>query len=203
MTGCSTWSLWRKEDNETFSSLLCDLLDCGVREASCTLWCVSGTWQKMRRILFILQDWCFHQRLDRFIKSRRCRKRSHRAQSHTRAHTNTHRKCLFFVNLLDNSDYYHALSLLGSFFFPPSICLPVCLSEENGIWWALAFLMTWLISGRLVVQFCVYACMISFKHSNAKIHTDSHQLIPIKAISVNYLKTQLREVAPHFRKIPE
>lgn len=118
MTGCSTWSLWRKEDNETFSSLLCDLFNCGVREASCTLWCVSGTWQKMRRILFILQDWCFHQRLDRFIKSRRCRKRSHRAQSHTRAHTNTHRKCLFFVNLLDNSDYYHALSLLGSFFFP-------------------------------------------------------------------------------------
>lgn len=124
----------------------------------------------------------------------------------TRVHTQTHTAnvcVLFFVNRLDNSDYYHAFFLLGSFFFPPSICLPDRLSEENGIWWALAFLMTWLISGRLVVQFCVYVSMISFKHSNAKIHTDSHQLIPIKAISVNYLKTQLREVAPHSRKIPE
>lgn len=34
-------------------------------------------------------------------------------------------------------------------------------------------------------------------HSNSKTHTDSHQLIPIKAITVNYLKMQLHEVTPH------
>lgn len=47
---------------------------------------------------------------------------------------------------------------------------------------------------------CLCVCVTSFSHSNSKTHTDSHQLIPIKAISVNYLKMQLREVALHPQK---
>lgn len=47
---------------------------------------------------------------------------------------------------------------------------------------------------------CVCVRVFSVSHSNSKTHTDSHQLIPIKAISVNYLKMQLCEVAPHPQK---
>lgn len=47
---------------------------------------------------------------------------------------------------------------------------------------------------------CGWVCMTSVSHSTSKTHTDSHQLIPIKAISVNYLKMQLCEVAPHPQK---
>ncbi len=47
---------------------------------------------------------------------------------------------------------------------------------------------------------CECVCVTSFNHSHSKTHTDSHQQIPIKAISDNYLKMQLREVAPHPQK---
>lgn len=42
---------------------------------------------------------------------------------------------------------------------------------------------------------CVCVCVISVNHSDSKTQSNSHHLIPIKAISVNYLKMQLGKVA--------
>lgn len=58
-------------------------------------------------------------------------------------------------------------------------------------------------AGVQIVSVCVCVCAHAFSHSNSKTHNDSHQLIPIKAISVNYLRMQLREVAPHPQKNPK
>lgn len=132
-------------------------------------------------------------------QKRRLRKGRRRSpcliQSHidrvTHTHTHTGIICFSFFYPLHSYDYYHPFCLP----FSLSICLSVRHSEENGSWWAPSFLMTWLIWGRLAcARACGCVCTISFSQSNSKTHTDSPQLIPVKAISVSYLKMQLCEV---------
>lgn len=55
-------------------------------------------------------------------------------------------------------------------------------------------LMTWLI--RCATSACsLWVFVISVSHFKSKAQSNSHHLIPIKAISVNYVKMQLCEVA--------
>lgn len=114
-------------------------------------WCVTGSWWQKNEpfcqfISGLMFFWWIYQR-----------EQTHPHVTHTHAPllTNTHTQ----GNLCFSAT--RQLWLLSSIFspglfFPPSICLSVRLSEENGSWWAASCLMTWLIWGRLVCSLCVF-----------------------------------------------